>query len=474
MIKIHQRFICLIFFMCAGWKVSAQKTDLSKLQQQVESTISKTCAASVFITDYNPATKQAYGGRYSGVVVNKEGIILTVAHATMPNQIYEVTFTDGKKCTATGLGRVSSIGVAMLKINEKGIWPIAEMGWSAILKANEPCISIAYPASFENRIPVVRFGYVAEVSSATQANRIRTTCLMEPGDSGGPVFDLSGRLIGMNNNVEMSLEANYEVPIDLYRKYWNALLQPEDYKDAPIGEFLSPDTIRKVAPVFSDIKLYGNSMVETEKKFGSTVIRIESAIDDKKIYALGTIINLNGSAYVLSKSSIVGKRAVLEISKDKLIETVISYRDERKDLVLLKVIGVSIQGIPYANIAKGATRQQELGKFLCSPLPNGEASWSVIGSAKFDLEAKFRAGYPVITPNHPASFFIGGKSKIRDGFSNVYIHDGRLTPAECGGPIFDLEGGFIGVNIARYSRTSNILLAASEIADFIKSAIFKR
>jgi serine protease Do len=535
------------------FSADAQTASISSLQQQVELTIKKVKGASVFITDYDPQGKLPYGARFSGVVVSNDGIILTVAHAATPNQNYQVTFPDGRVCIAKGLGKAASIGAAMLQITDKGKWPFAELGTSACLKTNEPCISIAYPASFDNRMAVVRFGYVAEVSSATQENRFRTTCLMEPGDSGGPVFDLSGRVIGMNNNIDKSLDANFEVPVDLYKKYWNSLLQPEEYERSPIGEAFEVDTARTVPPVFSDVTLFGKSMIEAENTIARPVARIESILNKSKIYALGTLFNFGGVSYVLGKSSIVGDLIVVKPTKDQSINGQVAFRDEKRDLVLLKLDQPITTGISYES-SKKTSGEMPLGQFLYSPLPDGEGSWSVIGSQKFSLEAKFRAGYsgagtvikngklilelivansgaseaelkvgdeiiavdgkrvstpesyitqvrkklpgevsiftrirdgktekiavklakyPVITPNHPASYFEGGRSGISDGFNNVYVHDSRLVPSECGGPVFDLNGKLVGINIARYSRTSNIILSTSEITDFIKAAIAK-
>jgi len=62
--------------------------------------------------------------------------------------------------------------------------------------------------------------------------------------------------------------------------------------------------------------------------------------------------------------------------------------------------------------------------------------------------------------SHAADYFEGGKSIKKDGFKHVFAHDGRLTPSDCGGPVFDIEGHFMGINIARVSRTSTIAICS--------------
>ena len=59
------------------------------------------------------------------------------------------------------------------------------------------------------------------------------------------------------------------------------------------------------------------------------------------------------------------------------------------------------------------------------------------------------------------------KSGRRDGFSTVILHDANLQTDKCGGPIFDLSGNFLGMNIARNSRVRSYALPSSVIKAFV-------
>ena len=59
------------------------------------------------------------------------------------------------------------------------------------------------------------------------------------------------------------------------------------------------------------------------------------------------------------------------------------------------------------------------------------------------------------------------KSGRRDGFSKVFSHDADLKPANCGGPIFDLDGNFVGLNIARNSRVRSYAIPRAIINRFV-------
>jgi serine protease Do len=173
-----------IFLLCAApFFAQSQRADVKSLETGVQKVIQRVYKASVYITPYDSINKKATGGSFTGVVVDAAGYILSAAHAVKPNNLYEVTFPDGRKFRAIGLGRIPSNDAAVMKIEEKGNWPYAEMGWSSSLKKDMPCISIAYPGTLMAKTPTVRLGYVAETQ--TSEGFIRTTCLMEPGDSGG-------------------------------------------------------------------------------------------------------------------------------------------------------------------------------------------------------------------------------------------------------------------------------------------------
>ena len=65
--------------------------------------------------------------------------------------------------------------------------------------------------------------------------------------------------------------------------------------------------------------------------------------------------------------------------------------------------------------------------------------------------------------------FIGGQlSQRRTGFRRVVQHDTALLPSNCGGPVIDVQGRFVGINIARAARTTSYLLPADEIQSVLR------
>lgn len=192
----------------------AQKKQLVKFQKTIAEAVKKAYPASVRMWGFDVQQNQRTSAQFSGVVVSADGYILTAAHTILPGKNYKVFFPDGRECIALALGKIENKDtpgipdVGLMKITDKGTWPFAEMGYSASLLKNEPCISISYPESLNQTLPTLRLGTVAEVKN--EYGFIRSTCKMEPGDSGGPLFDYYGRVIGLHSAIDVSEEMNFE------------------------------------------------------------------------------------------------------------------------------------------------------------------------------------------------------------------------------------------------------------------------
>lgn len=168
--------------------IKGQYSDVTKIEKAVRQVSKEQLLSVVSLKSYDTVTRKASDAMFSGVVVDKEGYMLTSGHSMMPGQVYQITFPDGKTFMAKGLGRILSHDAGLLKITSKGVWPFSEMGLSNSVKENDLCIGISYVGTLGQSKPNVRFGYVVE--PLAHRGSFQSTCLMEPGDSGGPVFDL--------------------------------------------------------------------------------------------------------------------------------------------------------------------------------------------------------------------------------------------------------------------------------------------
>jgi serine protease Do len=193
--------------------------DLQAIQQHVKSLLKKTMAATVGV--------QVGGAQGSGVIITKEGIILTAGHVSaVPDRDVKIVMSDGRTLKGKTLGANHIIDSGMIKITQKGEYPFCEMAVSADLKVGQWCMAIGHPGGVkEGRNPVVRLGRIQKVSDSA----IQTDCTLVGGDSGGPLFDMHGKVIGIHSRIADAITTNIHVPVDTYRDTWDRLAKGEEW-----------------------------------------------------------------------------------------------------------------------------------------------------------------------------------------------------------------------------------------------------
>jgi S1-C subfamily serine protease len=174
----------------------------------------------------------------SGVIVHPDGYVLTAAHvARQPGLRAQVLLSDGRRVRATTLGMNKDLDAGLIKLDSGGAegsgspWPHTPMGRATELAAGAWCIALGHAGGYQpdRADPVVRVGRVLTIN----ARRIETDCKLVGGDSGGPLFDMEGRVIGINSRIGLDLNKNVHVPVDAFHDSWERLASGESW-----GSFL--------------------------------------------------------------------------------------------------------------------------------------------------------------------------------------------------------------------------------------------
>jgi serine protease Do len=207
--------------------------DLRIIQERVKKVVAKVSPATVGIRFGNNAG--------SGVIVSKDGYVLTAGHISgEADRRVTVILPDGRRLKAKTLGSNRDYDSGMIRITDEGDWPFVEMGDSEKLKKGDWCLALGHPDGYKRgRSPVLRLGRVLSLGKKT----IRTDCALVGGDSGGPLFDLSGKVIGIHSRIGSGLSFNIHVPVDTYRETWDRLVKGEVWGPTRpyIGVILTPD-----------------------------------------------------------------------------------------------------------------------------------------------------------------------------------------------------------------------------------------
>lgn len=193
--------------------------DVRKLEDKLTKLAEKALPATVALIS------QKTGASGSGVITNADGLILTAAHVVEGNEEIDVVFPNGKQTRAKVLGANLSKDIGMAKIEDKGPWPFVEMGNSRPLKAGDWVAAMGHSTGYDPaRTPPVRFGRVV---SDGPGNFMTTDCTLIGGDSGGPLFDLDGKVVGINSSIGEAWINNNHAGVDGFREDWDRLMAGE-------------------------------------------------------------------------------------------------------------------------------------------------------------------------------------------------------------------------------------------------------
>jgi S1-C subfamily serine protease len=142
----------------------------------------------------------------SGFVIDEDGLILTNAHVVAAATSVQVTFSDSHTVSAKPVGKDLDTDLALLRVDPDGLdlEPL-ELGDSETVQVGDPTVAIGNPFGLERTLTT---GVVSALqrrlsapSGFTIENVIQTDAALNPGNSGGPLIDASGRVIGINSQI---------------------------------------------------------------------------------------------------------------------------------------------------------------------------------------------------------------------------------------------------------------------------------
>jgi serine protease Do len=165
----------------------------------------------------------------SAVVISRNGLVLCAAHVCEePNLDVEFTFPDGRTANGHTLGTYHGIDAGLMQISDPGPWPSVEVAHPQDIRAGDWVLALGYPGAFDpERSLVARLGRILRRSALLQ-----TDCTLLAGDSGGPLFDLQGRVVGIHSRISDSLAGNFHVPVAVYLDSWERLAKGDNWGES--------------------------------------------------------------------------------------------------------------------------------------------------------------------------------------------------------------------------------------------------
>src|SRR3954453_2072628 len=187
----------------------------------------------------------------SGALISDDGYIVTNNHVVEGADEINVTLSNKKSYKATVIGTDPSTDLAVLKIDSKGL-PYMVYGNSDDVKLGQWVLAIGYPLTLD---VTVTAGIVSAKARSIGINKsksavesfIQTDAAVNPGNSGGPLVNTSGELIGINSAIASPTGSyagySYAIPVNIVRKTVNDLIKYGAVQRGYLGISYVPDNL---------------------------------------------------------------------------------------------------------------------------------------------------------------------------------------------------------------------------------------
>ncbi len=257
-------------------------------------------------------------GEGSGFIVSPEGAILTNAHVVADASEVTVRLTDRREFTAKVVGVDARTDIAVIKIDGKNL-PTVRFGDASKLRPGEWVIAIGSPFGFDNSVTA---GIVSATSRSLPDGQytpfIQTDAAVNPGNSGGPLFNMAGEVVGINSQIYSRtggfMGISFAIPIDIAINVKEQLLKNGRVQRGRIGVLIQ-DVGQQLADSFGLDRPRGAlvSQVETTgpaAKAGLKPGDVILAVDGQPIERSGQLSSVISQMHP-------GARAELEVWRDR-------------------------------------------------------------------------------------------------------------------------------------------------------------
>lgn len=464
----------------------------------------------------------------SGVLISRDGHVLTVAHGLKEQQTRVTIRLDGGKTRAAKVvSQNRSRDVALLKtIAEAGeVFPSVSSSKSGPIDGKQS-LAFGFPArDGTTGASVVRLGKIVSHDART----IRSRCVLTAGDSGGPLFAVDGTLLGIHQRIGADRSVNLHLSISACSEALNPAF---DIRKLTVA----------VTPFIDESRDFTISAAVASLMRSRTVEIVDSK---SNVVARGTIVN---SKMVVTKLSLLNPNEVVRVrtTDGEFFDVDRGQNSLPNDLAVLRVTGDS----SWVDLPVIHAGDPESGNLVAGGTGDANAQFGIITRVAHNEEAvRPRLGCTVatisgslvveqISPDgaaadahlqpedkllsiskhpttqlpdvfdalrmyqpgdwveflferngqalvafgqlrHPASGLLkrseyldgrsGELSRRRTSFSGMIQHDLPLAPSEMGGPLFSCTGELIGVNIARRARESVLAVPISVVMQLVES-----
>jgi serine protease Do len=262
--------------------------------------------------------QQPARGEGSGFIVAPDGYILTNAHVVADASEVTVRLTDRREFTAKVVGVDRRTDVAVIKIDGKDL-PTVRIGDPSRLRPGEWVVAIGSPFGFDNSVTA---GIVSALSRSLPEGQytpfIQTDAAVNPGNSGGPLFNMAGEVVGMNSQIYSRtggyMGISFAIPIDIAIGVKDQLVKTGHVQRGRIG-VLVQEVGQQLADSFGLDRPRGAIVAQVEK--GSPAAKAGLKAGDVILAVGSQPIERSGQLSAVISQIKPGTRVELEVWRDR-------------------------------------------------------------------------------------------------------------------------------------------------------------
>ncbi|QBJ80402.1 MULTISPECIES: DegQ family serine endoprotease [Aquitalea] len=307
----------------------------------------------------------------SGFIISPDGYLLTNAHVVARADEITVTLTDKREFKAKVIGSDARTDVALLKIDAKNL-PVVRLGNMADVKVGEWVLAIGSPFGFEN---TVTSGIVSAKNRLLPDENfvpfLQTDAAVNPGNSGGPLFNLKGEVIGINSQIYSRsggfMGISFSIPIDVAMNVADQLKATGKVSRGRIGVAIQ-ELNKDLAASFGLAKPAGALVNDVEKKSPAEKAGLRTG--DIILSVAGQAVDSSSDLPRLIGAIRPGKPVVLEVWRNRAMQKLTVVPEELKtedartaqreyrspqavpDAQNMKQLGLALQELTPAQLAK--------------------------------------------------------------------------------------------------------------------------
>ncbi len=208
-----------ILFLVAGCqKAPQQQLDYKEQEYALLPKVAPVEVSIIGSNDSKDLFQNAVFG--SGVVIDPDGFVLTNNHVVLDKYNYAVVFNDGRKVGAQVVYSNATTDLAVLKLIGAGKYQAAELGDSSKLHVDDKVFTLGNGRG--NQVANFKDGEVLDLNASISAGTeklsglIQTSMRLDSGDSGSPLFNLTGQVVGIN--VATGEDGSFAIPYEKLRE----------------------------------------------------------------------------------------------------------------------------------------------------------------------------------------------------------------------------------------------------------------